>query len=112
MEMQDKEFDELFRSKLNNIEAEPTAQVWDGIAGSLRGRRRYRTLIPYLSIAASIIVLAAAGILFIPKKGAVVKKHPDTGNMAKVVPPVTAPAANNVKPDTLKTRQPTDMPVN
>lgn len=66
--MQDKEFDDVFRAKLDNFEAEPTSQVWYGITEGLDGKRRYRTLLPWLSIAASITVLVAAGILFMPKK--------------------------------------------
>jgi len=71
MDMQDKEFDTLFRSKLENFEAAPTSQVWDGIAEDLHGKRRYAVLLPWLSIAASVLVLVAAGILFIPQKTAV-----------------------------------------
>lgn len=69
--MQDKEFDSLFRSKLENFEAAPTSQVWDGIVEGLHGKRRYAVLLPWLSIAASILVLVAAGIMFIPQKTAV-----------------------------------------
>jgi len=69
--MQDKEFDTLFRSKLENFEAAPTSQVWDGIVEGLHGKRRYAVLLPWLSIAASVLVLVAAGILFIPQKTAV-----------------------------------------
>jgi len=69
--MQDKEFDTLFRSKLENFEAAPTSQVWDGIVEGLHGKRRYAVLLPWLSIAASVLVLVAAGILFIPQKIAV-----------------------------------------
>lgn len=68
MDMQDKEFDNLFRSKLDGFEAEPTGQVWLGITEGLDGKRRYRSLLPWLSIAASITILAATGILFIPQK--------------------------------------------
>ena len=31
MDMQDNEFDELFRSKLDEFEMEPSAKVWPGI---------------------------------------------------------------------------------
>ncbi|HVW96567.1 MAG TPA: hypothetical protein VHA56_11420 [Mucilaginibacter sp.] len=65
--MQDKEFDSLFRSKLENFEAEPTSQVWTGISERLDGKTGYRKLVPYLSIAASVLILAAAGIVFIPR---------------------------------------------
>ena len=69
--MQDKEFDSLIRSKLENFEAAPTSQVWDGIVEGLHGKRRYAVLLPWLSIAAGVLVLVAAGILFIPQKTAI-----------------------------------------
>ena len=74
--MQDKEFDSLFRSKLENFEAAPTRQVWDGVVEGLGTRRRYASLLPWLSIAASVLVLVAAGVLLIPHKQVVNPKHP------------------------------------
>jgi len=73
--MQDKEFDSLFRSKLENFEAVPTGQVWDGIVEGLGSKRRYAPLLPWLSIAASVLVLVTAGVLFIPRKATVTPKH-------------------------------------
>ncbi len=66
--MQDKEFDDLFRSKLGDFETEPSAQVWQNIDAELDRKRRKKSIFPMLGIAASIIVLITAGILFIPKK--------------------------------------------
>jgi hypothetical protein len=86
MDMQDKEFDTLFRSKLENFEAAPTSQVWDGIVEGLHGKRRYAVLLPWLSIAASVLVLVAAGILFVPQKTAV-KPLVDHGIAATPVAP-------------------------
>jgi hypothetical protein len=83
MDMQDKEFDDLFRSKLDGFEAEPSRNVWTGIDAELSGNRRKKILMPFLSIAASIIVLVAAGILFIPEKGKVTGKHPVQNKIAK-----------------------------
>lgn len=68
MDMQDKEFDELFRSKLDNLEVNPSEQVWANISGELHGRTRKLNLVPFLSIAASVIVFVTAGVLFIPEK--------------------------------------------
>jgi len=68
MKMQDKEFDELFRSKLDALEIEPSATVWPAIAGKINAAKRRRTLTPYLSAAASVIILVAAGVFFIPGK--------------------------------------------
>ena len=86
--MQDKEFDRLFNAKLDNFEAEPTSQVWDGIVEGLDGKRRYKMLVPYLSIAANIIVLAAAGILLVPQKTAVITKVPVKTAIVKTTQPV------------------------
>jgi hypothetical protein len=86
MNMQDKEFDDLFRSKLDNFEVEPSAQVWQNIGAELGGRKR--KIFPILSIAASVLILLTAGILFIPKRGAV-KHNPIDSNSVTV---------NNVKP--------------
>ena len=107
--MQDKEFDELFRSKLDDFEIAPSAKVWQGINSELDGDKRKRLLVPFMSIAASIIVLVTAGLLFIPKKGKVNTQHPVTTIIAKIktpvipVPPVnTTPAPVNtpkVTPD-------------
>ncbi len=66
--MQDKEFDDLFRSKLDNFEIEPTAQVWTNIDATLAAKERKKSIFPILRIAASVIILITAGILFIPKK--------------------------------------------
>lgn len=66
--MQDKEFDQLFNSKLNHFEEEPSAMVWDNIANELDGKKeRKRSILPYLSIAASVIVIAAASVLFLSR---------------------------------------------
>jgi hypothetical protein len=97
MDMQDKEFDNVFRAKLDSFEAEPTGQVWYGITEGLDGKRHYRALLPWLSIAASITVLVAAGLLFMPKKGADHVKPGVKPGIAKTMVPVvvkqdTAPA--------------------
>lgn len=94
--MQDKEFDQLFRSKLENFEEEPTSQVWDGIVEELDGKHRYRSLLPWLSIAASITLLAAAGILFIPQKHTRTKPPVDASFVK------TSPKPAVVKPEPLK----------
>lgn len=65
--MQDNELDGLFHSKLDGFEAEPSASVWTGIDEELDSKKR-RRMMAVLSIAASIVVLVTAGILFIPKK--------------------------------------------
>jgi hypothetical protein len=105
MDMQDKEMDELFRSKLEGFEMEPSDKVWPGIAGELDPPKRKIALMPFLSVAASIIVLVAAGLLFIPKKEIIkpgrhaVNGLTKTELPAKRVPsvsPVQQPAAGPV----------------
>jgi hypothetical protein len=68
MDMQDKELDNLFRSKLDGFEVEPSAMVWQNIDTELTGKRKKAVLLPVLSAAASIIVLATAGALFTTHK--------------------------------------------
>jgi len=97
MNMQDKEFDDLFRSKLGDFEAQPSAQVWQNIDAELAGKRK-KSIFPMLSIAASVLILLIAGILFIPKRGAIKRNKPDTNVVAKVNPVIAKP--ENVKPVT------------
>jgi hypothetical protein len=105
MDMQDKEFDDLFRSKLDGFEAEPSSRVWAGIDAEISGNRRKKILAPYLSIAASIIVLVAAGILFIPKKGKVTVKHPAQNKIAKTSATLIAsPTAKSQSQPVLKSQ--------
>lgn len=63
MNMQDKEIDHLFRSKLDNYELEPPARLWGGIAS--RMDKKKRTLTAWLSIAASLLILLSAGLYFV-----------------------------------------------
>jgi hypothetical protein len=97
MDMQDKDFDELFRSKLDDFGTEPSASVWPGIAADLNTGTRKKALMPWLSAAASIIVLVTAGILFIPKKTVTVINPQVKGSIAKAVnvPVSIAPATIN-----------------
>ena len=67
MDMRDNELDTLFQSALDGHEIEPSAAVWNGITSQLDVDKRKKLLIPYLSVAAGIILLVTAGILFIPK---------------------------------------------
>ena len=102
--MQDKEFDKLFSSKLEGLEINPSAKVWKGINGEISGNK-HNKLIPFLSIAASIIVLIAAGVLFIPKKDSVVKlsgKKPLAYNKpAKVKPAIIVKPQTVIVPKTV-----------
>jgi hypothetical protein len=104
MEMQDNEFDDLFRSKLEGFEAEPSANVWAGIDAELNGKRPKKILMPFLSAAASIIVLVGAGLFFIPQKQPVNNYHTIKKGGAKSAQPViaVAPKKNNLNATALK----------
>jgi hypothetical protein len=90
MKMQDKEFDDLFWSKLDNFEIEPTAQVWTNIDATLEAKERKKSIFPVLRIAASVVILITAGILFILKKENV---HPVRPRKNQLVNSRAIPAA-------------------
>ena len=105
--MQDKEFEELFRAKLDGFETRPSGMVWENITRQLDKKPRYHKLVPYLSIAASVIVLAAASILFIPKKTGIQQKHQPKNTIAqtKRQPPAVV-KENSVKVQQQANNQP------
>jgi hypothetical protein len=72
---------------------EPSAQVWQNIDAELDGKKRSKGMFPWLSIAASIIILIAAAVLFIPKKEIEDKHHPKNNKLTtvKIKPAVTEP---------------------
>ncbi|PJJ83915.1 hypothetical protein CLV57_0910 [Mucilaginibacter auburnensis] len=92
--MQDKEFDQLFNSKLNDFEIEPSPMVWKNIVEELDGKKEpKRSLMPYLSIAASVIILAAASVLFFNRD---VKKDDDKPlKLVKETKPVKSSVVNS-----------------
>ncbi|QKJ30796.1 hypothetical protein HQ865_13900 [Mucilaginibacter mali] len=113
MNMQDNEMDNLFRSKLEGLEMEPSAHVWDSISREMGAPQQRRSIIPMLRIAASVAVLIGAGLYFMPKQQSVqgtkgpkvavvpIVKHED------VIKPDATPAAQvdpsvNVKPAVVK----------
>src|ERR1700744_1830410 len=83
MNMQDKELDNLFRSKLDDFETEPSAKVWENIDAGLKNGNRKRILLPLLSAAASIIVLVTAGVLLISHSVVIATHHIGKGSIAK-----------------------------
>jgi cytoskeletal protein RodZ len=108
MNMQDKEFDQIFNSKFEDFEVEPSPMVWGNIADELEGKKGKRGLMPYLRIAAGIIVLLTAGVLFLQKdkptaqpnnKGTLAANH-----VKAVAPVITEPAKTQVEP-TANTKQ-------
>jgi len=65
--MSDKEFDQLFNAKLTDLEIEPSAELWGKIAPEIPGSSKNSSgLMPMMSIAATLIVILAAGLLFRP----------------------------------------------
>ncbi|WP_139113078.1 hypothetical protein [Mucilaginibacter sp. PPCGB 2223] len=65
--MSDKEFDQLFSAQLNDLEMEPSAGLWDKIVPEIPGSRKAGSgLAPMLSIAATLVILLTAGLLFMP----------------------------------------------
>jgi cytoskeletal protein RodZ len=96
MKMQDKEFDDLFRSKLDNFEMEPSAKVWQNIDTGLDGKKKKGSLFTLLGIAASIIILISAGILFMPKKATNNSNQHKSDKLAhSQVKPTVVKAENN-----------------
>ena len=91
--MQDREIDALFGAKLYDFEVEPSPTVWLAISAELDAGKRKQPFLPILSIAASVLALVAAGILFIPKKGVVNQKPDGQGTIVKALStPKTTPA--------------------
>jgi hypothetical protein len=99
MDMQDKEFDKLFSSKLNDLEIEPSKAVWQSIDQELGGKRR-KAIVPFLSIAASIIILIGAGVVFYPKNNRVVKPQVKA-QLVRIQPVKNAPVVSIVKQQTI-----------
>lgn len=99
MDMQDKEFDKVFNSKFEDFEVEPSAMVWDNITSELDGKKAKRSLMPYLSIAASVIILLTAGLLFLQKsKSTKQQVEPTKLTVSRVEPATTAPVKADNEP--------------
>lgn len=88
--MQDKEFDKFFNSKFKDFKIEPSSMVWDNIANELNSKKVKGPGMPWLSIAASIIVLITAGILFLQQKAKPIKQRVSINKVA----------TNHIKPAT------------
>ncbi len=74
MHMQDKDLDQLFRFKLEELEAEPSARVWAGISKELDEPKRPDSLVVLLRIAATVVMLICAGLFLLPKQQAKLHK--------------------------------------
>jgi hypothetical protein len=116
--MSDKELDQLFKSRFDSFEAEPSASLWSAVESQLESKPRKRAVMPvFWMAAASVVVLLGAGLwLFKPEekvylKGktriaklqpAPVKAAPDEASVATIearpeAAAVTAPAMSTVK---------------
>ncbi|WP_090473279.1 hypothetical protein [Mucilaginibacter sp. OK268] len=89
MDMQGNELDELFRSSLDELEMQPSAHVWTGIAAELDAGKRKRSLVSFWSIAAGIVLALTIGVLFMPKQVRVNKQDPLANRIVKQTSPVT-----------------------
>ena len=87
----DNEFDKVFRSKLTGFEAEPSADAWSGIEDKLNARKRKVTTVPLLGIAASILIVLSAGLLFIPHKSKTDGRHLVKNKVSRVNQPLNVP---------------------
>ncbi len=75
MKTSDKELDDLFSSKLNNLETEPDTVVWENISAQLNGRPKKKNILQVLSIAASLIVVLSVGLLLLRQNDQPVKNQ-------------------------------------
>jgi hypothetical protein len=74
MNMQDKDFDNLFRTKLNGLEVEPSARVWNNISAEVNGPQKRRPS-PVWSIAATTVILMSAAAWFLTDKPVKVQQN-------------------------------------
>ncbi len=83
MKMSDKDFDQLFNSKLTDLEIEPSAKVWSNINNDLSNKAAgKKKAIPYMRIAAAIIAIMGVSLFFIRPDTEKIKLHgPDTNSV-------------------------------
>ncbi|MGI4022803.1 MAG: hypothetical protein ACRYFA_14965 [Janthinobacterium lividum] len=75
MKISDKELDELFQSKLNDLEVEPNEMVWNNLTDQIsHNKNKKKSIVSVLKIAASIIVMISVGLLLLQKNNTLVKK--------------------------------------
>ncbi|WP_256007179.1 hypothetical protein [Pedobacter deserti] len=61
--MQDKEFDELFKIKLDQAEIKPPVQLWDKIQENLDGPKKRNAPVAYWVAAAVVTIIGAVALL-------------------------------------------------
>lgn len=94
MKTSDKELDDLF-AKLDNIEVEPSANLWQNIESELDKKSKKKSLIPALRIAAGIIVILSVGLIFMRKQETI--NNPLPKKIAKVELQKPNPSKNQIK---------------
>lgn len=67
MKTSDKGLDDLFASKLHDFEVRPAANLWQNISAELDRKPKRKSIVPGLRIAACILVVLSAGLLFLQK---------------------------------------------
>lgn len=69
--MSDKELDKLFQEKFDSFEVEPSAGLWakiDAEMGEVKAEKKKRIFPIFWMAAASVLIVMAAGLYFIPKQ--------------------------------------------
>ena len=112
MDMQDKELDRLFQQKLDDLEIQPSARVWQGITADLDAGKRKRILVPFLSAAAGVIFFITAGILFIPKHPVKINDQHHSPQIAQATKTIQQPAMVKNDPVIPPTPAQNKMPAN
>ncbi len=95
MKISDKELDDLFNSKLNGLEIEPNAALWDNIAAGLGHQPKKKSIVPALRVAAGFIIILSVGLLFLRKNGPLKNQLPQ--KMVKLKVETRQPLVNQHK---------------
>lgn len=106
MKVSDKDLDQLFSSKLGDMEMEPSASVWSNIADELDGKKEeeVKTGLPFMKIAAGIVLFMAVGLFFIRPEHQKIELRASTVNTENVIP--NSPAIAQVQPSVDYTESP------
>lgn len=116
--MSDKELDQLFQSRFETFESEPSASLWSSIENRLEPKIHKKPIMPvFWMAAASVVVVLAAGLWFLkpePKvflqgQGQMAAAKPEPVEVSPVEEPKMediAVAQTPVKPSTFKKQQP------
>ena len=103
--MQDKDFDQLFRDRLEDAEIQPSAGLWDNIQQEIEPKRQRRLPFMWLAAASVVITVTAAIVLNKPDK---IQLHGQVAvvNSLKETPSTTA--GQDLTTDTLKRPESTE----